>query len=601
MCADDEYKDNCYGYANISSESSARDDGCDFIYEGGFKNNSYNGFATYTFYNCNDKNYNYTYVGFLKDGLRYGLGQDETKKIKHIGIYDEDIILGYTEFIDTGSFYFGEYGEETYDGIGEYFFSDGSSYKGNFKDGEYDGRGIYTYANGRTESGTFKNGELKQSLSINSSEFSFSKIKNQYNYLKFDDVFILNDVAESYYVENNQSIDDDVDYISIKDETEKVIDDESTVYAQQEDPDIDYLLEENNYLEPESNSPTIKIEEFFYTKSQTVIIEGIVEDDSAVYALIVKDIKVKPDNNGFFSQEINVPLGNSMFYVYAVDQWSNKAETVVKVTRDMDDSLFVSQKEILPLDPFKIKTKVNKDDLAIIIGVKEYRDIPDTNFSDKDAKYFYDYAQNSLGVHPSNIKSFINSEALIFELFDLDIWLKNKINQNSRVYLFYSGHGMTVDNKSYILPHDFRSSQIERSAYKKEEFLDLILQYKPDHLFAFFDACFTGQTRQGEILLASAKNINIAIEDNLKNNLTIFNSSDISEFSTDYDRANHGLFSYFLMKGMEGEADTNNDKSITTNELFSYVKSNVSQSALEIGINQNPSLVSMEDKVLVNW
>ena len=55
------------------------------------------------------------------------------------------------------------------------------------------------------------------------------------------------------------------------------------------------------------------------------------------------------------------------------------------------------------------------------------------------------------------------------------------------------------------------------------------------------------------------------------------------------------------MKCIEGKADTNNDKSITTNELFSYVKSNVSQSALEIGINQNPSLVSMEDKVLVNW
>ena len=37
MCVDDEYKDNCFGYADISSESAAREDGCDFIYEGGFK------------------------------------------------------------------------------------------------------------------------------------------------------------------------------------------------------------------------------------------------------------------------------------------------------------------------------------------------------------------------------------------------------------------------------------------------------------------------------------------------------------------------------------------------------------------------------------
>ena len=602
MCADVEYRDNCYGFVDISSESVDREDGCDFKYEGGFKNNSYNGFATYNFYNCNDKDYDYTYVGFLKDGLRHGLGQDETKFIRHFGIYDENLILGLTEFKDTGAYYFGEYGNETYNGIGEYSFSGGASYKGNFKDGKYDGRGIYTFADGRIESGIFKNGDLEQSLSINSSEFSFNKIKDQYEYLKYDDVIILNDAVESYYVEKNESnSEDDYDVSAIKEDIEKAIDDEAVVYVQQEDPNIDYLLEEKNYLEPESNSPIIKIEEFFYTKSQTVIIEGVVEDESDVFAVVVKDKIVKPGNNGFFSEEINVPLGNSMFYVYAVDQWENKSEAVVKVTRDMDNSLFASQKEILPLDPFKIKTKFNKDDLAIIIGVKDYRDIPDTNFSDNDASYFYDYAQNSLGVHPSNIKSFINSEALIFELFDLDIWLKNKVKQNSRVYLFYSGHGMTVDNKSYILPHDFRSSQIERSAFKKDEFLDIILQYNPDHLFAFFDACFTGQTRQGEILLASAKNINIAIEDTLKNNLTIFNSSDISEFSTDYERANHGLFSYFLMKGMEGEADTNRDKSITTNELFSYVKSNVSQSALELGINQNPSLVSMEDKVLIKW
>ena len=603
-CNNSDYKNNCYGFTNLSSDEVDNPiNGCDFKYEGGYKNNVYHGFATYSFYNCEDRNNDYTYVGFIKDGLRYGIGQDELDNRVTIGIFDEDMILGSVKFLDTGGTYFGEFKDNSYTGIGEFKFSTGDSYIGNFKDGKYDGRGIYTFANGKTESGIYKNGDLENTTFINSNEFSINKIKDQYRYLKYEDVIVLNEGVETYYVDNNNSEkQEEYSVSSIKEDIEKVIEDETVQYVQQEEPDIDYLIEDQKTFQTsEDNKPIINVQEYFYTKSQTVLIEGTITDESEIYAVVVHDIRLKADKNGYFQQEINIPIGDHRILVAAADEWGNITETSVKVTRDLDDSLFASQKEILPLDPFKIKTSVNRDDLAIIIGVKEYRDIPDTNFSDNDASYFYDYAQNSLGVHPSNIKSFINSDALIFELFDLDIWLKNKVNENSKVYLFYSGHGMTVDNKSYILPHDFRSSQIERSAFKKDEFLETILQYKPNHLFAFFDACFTGQTRNGELLLASAKNINIAIEDTLKSNLTIFNSSDINEFSTDYDRANHGLFSYFLMKGMEGEADTNNDKSITTNELFSYVKSNVSQSALEFGINQNPSLVSMEDKVLIKW
>ena len=46
--------------------------------------------------------------------------------------------------------------------------------------------------------------------------------------------------------------------------------------------------------------------------------------------------------------------------------------------------------------------------------------------------------------------------------------------------------------------------------------------------------------------------------------------------------AKHGMFSYFLMKGMEGEADANNDNEITAGELHSYVQTNVIQQRTQI-------------------
>ena len=55
------------------------------------------------------------------------------------------------------------------------------------------------------------------------------------------------------------------------------------------------------------------------------------------------------------------------------------------------------------------------------------------------------------------------------------------------------------------------------------------------------------------------------------------------------------------MKGLEGKADSNNDKKITNGELLAYMDENVSQKALELGRQQNPSLAGDPDKILINY
>ena len=57
----------------------------------------------------------------------------------------------------------------------------------------------------------------------------------------------------------------------------------------------------------------------------------------------------------------------------------------------------------------------------------------------------------------------------------------------------------------------------------------------------------------------------------------------------------------YLMKGLEGKADSNNDKKITNGELLAYLDDNVSQKALELGRQQNPSLAGDSEKVLISY
>ena len=86
----------------------------------------------------------------------------------------------------------------------------------------------------------------------------------------------------------------------------------------------------------------------------------------------------------------------------------------------------------------------------------------------------------------------------------------------------------------------------------------------------FLDACYTGKTRTGELLLADASYRPLvlkAIDDGLSDNFTLMTASSGSEFSGPLEEAKHGMFSYFLMKGMEGQADANQDNKIAAGEL----------------------------------
>ena len=62
--------------------------------------------------------------------------------------------------------------------------------------------------------------------------------------------------------------------------------------------------------------------------------------------------------------------------------------------------------------------------------------------------------------------------------------------------------------------------------------------------------------------------------------------------------AKHGMFSYFLTKGMEGKADADKNNEITAGELHSYLQANVIQQSSG---SQTPELQGDADRVLVSF
>ena len=115
--------------------------------------------------------------------------------------------------------------------------------------------------------------------------------------------------------------------------------------------------------------------------------------------------------------------------------------------------------------------------------------------------------------------------------------------------------------------------------------------------------CYSGVSRNEETLLASARPVRIVAgeQGEIPSNFTIFSASQLDQVSSGIKEAKHGIFSYYVMKGLEGNADLNNDKEITNGELLAYINDKVSSKALEQGRKQNPELLGEENKILIKY
>ena len=143
---------------------------------------------------------------------------------------------------------------------------------------------------------------------------------------------------------------------------------------------------------------------------------------------------------------------------------------------------------------------------------------------------------------------------------------------------------------------------MDETSIQRTELFDVIAAAKPKSATIFLDTCYSGLSRGDETLLASARPILIAAkQQSAPKGFTVFSAASGQQISSGLDEAKHGLFSYYLMKGLEGPADGNSDKAITAGELHAYVLKNVKQQAIRLGREQVPELQGDGERVLVEW
>ena len=288
------------------------------------------------------------------------------------------------------------------------------------------------------------------------------------------------------------------------------------------------------------------------------------------------------------------------FVIAATDIYGNTDSRTISVLRQSVDSKVIFS----PLNAANVKPQSSKDAVAIIIGIEKYKRVVKADYANADAQDFYDYAIRGLGVKPENIKLLVDEGAGDVEILGaLKNWLPLKVKKSSTdIYVFYSGHGLpSEDGKSlYLMPFSVDKNFIERTAINQQEIIASLQAVQPKSVTMFLDSCYSGQTRGGETLLASARPIALKVTENAyPANFTVISASAPDQLSSSSPDLKHGIFSYYLMKGMEGEADLNKDNKITVAEMQEYLTDMVGRQAMGMNRKQQPQLFGDPERVLI--
>ena len=331
------------------------------------------------------------------------------------------------------------------------------------------------------------------------------------------------------------------------------------------------------------------------------LVKGRITDNNGVSVTSFDGQELNIDSDGSFSIETYIPRSGKSVLIEALDVAGNKADFSLELSRQQRGNVRLANFE--PLNPSKQVAAVNKNAVALIVGISEYErtEIP-AIFADNDAQYFYDYALLKLGVPERNIKELINTSADESEiLIATKSWITRSVKQGeSDVFIFFAGHGLASDDGEdmYLLPYDGAPQLLDKTAIRRKELFDDISAANPRSVTVFLDTCYSGTTRSSETLIASRPISLKAKAQSIPDGFSVFTAAANDQTAKPLEEAKHGLFSYFLMKGMEGEADINQDKQITTGELHTYVQQNVIQQSSG---TQTPGLQGDEERVLVRF
>jgi formylglycine-generating enzyme required for sulfatase activity len=241
------------------------------------------------------------------------------------------------------------------------------------------------------------------------------------------------------------------------------------------------------------------------------------------------------------------------------------------------------------------------DRWAVIVGISQYEHQSwNLNYADRDAEELYQLllSENGGKFKKENINFLTNQDATKSNIEDALYDFLKKPDRDDLVIIYFACHGApdpTRPDNIYLLPHDTKPNKIAATGIPMRS-IDEVLKHTliSKKVIIFADACHSGSIGSGiggrnvgdnsELINKYLQNLTQASEGIAS--LTSAEAREVAREGQEWG-GGHGVFTHFVLEGMKGAADLDQNGIITIGELFEYVRDEVKKAT---GDEQHPSI-----------
>lgn len=227
---------------------------------------------------------------------------------------------------------------------------------------------------------------------------------------------------------------------------------------------------------------------------------------------------------------------------------------------------------------------------VLLVGVSNYVNHREPlQYPDNDALNLFAFLRSPEGgaIPTQNIINLVDKVATRRNILDSLNAMLGRVTKKDMVIFYFSGHGI----KGAFLPIDYDGTY-EKVVYHHEIY-SALQHSNAQFKMCIADACHAGSMEEQKGLHGNSQTDFYQNSQSVQSDFAMLLSSTSSENSAEADRLQQSVFSYFLIKGLEGLADTNQDKRISIQELFNFVGENVRKFTQN---RQSPTLTGQFDR-----
>lgn len=257
---------------------------------------------------------------------------------------------------------------------------------------------------------------------------------------------------------------------------------------------------------------------------------------------------------------------------------------------------FSSDIDALP----SVSTRQNIHSYAIVIGIENYRQkLPAADYAVNDARTVASYLTKVLGYPEENVITLMNEHAAKSDLDKyLSSWLKNNVEKGSTVFVYYSGHGAPnpKTGDAYLVPYDGDPAFITDTGYSLKQLYSNLAKLPAKQVVVALDSCFSGAG--GKSVAAPGSRALVRAEKATARNIVVMTASADDQISSTYIDKGHGIFTYFLLKGIKESLEEDRGSKLEVADLYAYLKPQVERmSRKKFNNEQTPQLITANEQM----